>query len=103
MAYLPSVQKPLLQALAFKRDKTRVIPLSLIPFIYENTLPRSPLRRLWVGWVVQRATPEIFENVGWVFPEEFLRELAAAQVQHTQKFAKEVKDARGMANSAMMR
>ena len=53
------VQNPLLRALAFKRDKNRVIPLSLISFIYENTPPRSPLRRLWVGWVMQYATPEI--------------------------------------------
>jgi hypothetical protein len=42
-------QKPLLQALASKRDKNRVLPLSLIPVIYENTLPGSPLRRLWIA------------------------------------------------------
>jgi hypothetical protein len=28
--------------------------------------------------VVQYTTPEIFEGDDWVFPEEFLRELAAA-------------------------
>jgi hypothetical protein len=31
----------------------------------------------------------------WVFPEEFLRELAAAQVQHTKKLAVELEQARG--------
>jgi hypothetical protein len=31
---------------------------------------------------------EIFENDDRVFPEEFLRELAAAQVQHIQKLAR---------------
>jgi hypothetical protein len=35
-----------LQALASKWDKNRVVPLLLIPVIYENTLPSSPLRRL---------------------------------------------------------
>jgi hypothetical protein len=96
-------QKPLLQALASKRNKNRVVPLSLIPAIYENTPPGSPLRRLWIGWVIQYTTPEIFEGDDWVFPEEFLRELAAAQVRHTQKLAKELKRARGIADSAMMR
>ena len=43
------VQQPLLRALTFKRDNTRIVPLSLIPFIYENTPPSSPLRRLWVS------------------------------------------------------
>jgi hypothetical protein len=36
-------------------------------------------------------------------PEEFLRELAAAKVRHTQKLAMELERARGMADSAMMR
>lgn len=58
----PASYRPSIQALTLKRDKTRGIPLSLIPFIYKNTPPRSPLRRLWSGWVVQFATPEIFEN-----------------------------------------
>jgi hypothetical protein len=98
-----SVQQPLLHALVFKRDKTRIVPLSLIPLIYENTPPGSPLRRLWVSWVVKYAIPEIFENDDWVFPEEFLRELAVAQVRHTQKLAEEVKRARGVAGSAMLR
>jgi hypothetical protein len=98
-----SAQKPLLQALASKRDKNRVVPLSLIPVIYENTLPGSPLRRLWVGWVTQYATPEIFEGNDWVFPEEFLRELAAAQVRHTRKLAKEVENMRCRANNALLR
>jgi hypothetical protein len=76
-----SIQKPLLQALAFKPDKNRVVPLSLIiPVIYENILPSSPLRRLRIGWVVQYATPEGCENDDWVFPEDFLCELAAAQL-----------------------
>jgi hypothetical protein len=44
-----SAQKPLLQALASKLDKNRVVLLSLIPVIYENTLPGSPLRQLWIG------------------------------------------------------
>jgi hypothetical protein len=87
-----SVQQPLLRALAYKRDNTRIVPLSLIPFIYENTPPGSPLRRLWVSWVVKYAIPEIFENDDWVFPEAFLRELAAAQVRHTQKLVEEVKE-----------
>lgn len=55
-----SAQKPLLQALASKLDKNRVVPLSLIPVIYENTLPGSPLRRLWIGWVIQYTTPRDF-------------------------------------------
>jgi BTB/POZ domain len=98
-----SVQQPLLRALVFKRDKTRSVPLSLIPFIYENTPPGSPLRQLWVSWVVKYAIPEIFEKDDWVFPEEFLRELAAAQVRHAQKLAEEVKEVWGIANSAMLR
>ena len=49
------------------------------------------------------AIPEIFENDDWVFPEEFLRELAAAQVRHIQKLAEEVKEAWGIANSGMLR
>lgn len=52
---------------------------------------------------MQYATTESFKNDDWVFSEEFLRKLAAAQVQHTQKLVKKVKDACGMANSAMMR
>jgi hypothetical protein len=98
-----SLQKPLLQALVFKRDKSRIVPLSCIPVIYENTLPGSPLRRLWIGWVIQYATPEIFESDDWVYPEEFLRELAAAQVRHTRKLAKEVEDIRCRANNASLR
>jgi hypothetical protein len=46
---------------------------------------------------------EIFENDDRVFPEEFLRELAAAQVQHIQKLAGELKEVWGMANSARIR
>ena len=65
--------------------------------------PGSPLRRLWVSWVVKYAIPDIFDNDYWVFPEEFQRELAAAQVRHTQKLAEEVKEAWGIANSAMLR
>ena len=95
-------QKPLLQALVSKRDKSRVVPLSLIPVIYENTLSGSPLRRLWIAWVIRYTTPEIFEGEDWVFPEEFLRELAAAQVRHTKKLAMELEQARGMADSARM-
>jgi len=79
------------------------VPLSLIPAIYENTLPGSSLRRLWIGWVIQYTTPEIFEGDDWVFPEEFLRELAAAQIRHTQKLAKELEGAKGRADSAMVR
>ncbi len=30
----------------------------------------------------QHAAPEIFENDDWVFPEEFLREIAAAQMRY---------------------
>jgi hypothetical protein len=32
-----------------------------------------------------------------VFTEEFLRELAAAQIRHTQKLAEELKRVRGIA------
>ncbi len=46
--------------------------------------------------------PEIFEGDDWVFPEEFLRELAAAQVRYTKKLAMELERARGMADSARM-
>jgi hypothetical protein len=95
-------QKPLLQALVSKRDKNRVVPLSLIPVIYKNTLPGSPLRRLWIAWVIRYTTPEIFEGDDWVFPEEFLRELAAAQVRLTKKLDTELEVARGMADSARM-
>jgi hypothetical protein len=97
------VQQPLLRVLVFKCDKTRSVPLSLIPFIYEIAPPGSPLRQLWVSWVVKYAIPKIFEKDGWVFPEEFLRELAAAQVRHTQKLAEEVKEVWGIANSAKLR
>ncbi len=38
-----SVQQLLLRDLVFKCDKTRSVPLSLIPFIYENMPPGSPL------------------------------------------------------------
>jgi len=57
---------------------------------------------LSVSWVVQYTTPEIFENDNWVFPEEFLRELAAAQVRHIQELAGEPKRVWGIANSAMI-
>ena len=52
---------------------------------------------------MQHATPEIFENTDWVFPEEFLRELVAAQMRYAQKLAREVKDTWGIANSAIIR
>jgi hypothetical protein len=52
---------------------------------------------------VKYAIPEIFENDDWVFPEAFLRELAAALVRHTQKLVEEVKEVWGIANTAMLR
>jgi hypothetical protein len=97
-----SIQKPLLRVLDLKRHKSRCTPISLIPAIYEKTLPRSPLRRLWIHWVVNHAGPEIFENDKWVFPEEFLRELVAAQMRHAQNLTNELQEARTRADYAEM-
>jgi hypothetical protein len=49
------------------------------------------------------AIPENFEIDDWVFTEEFLRELVVAQLRHTQKLVGELKQACGIANSAMIR
>ncbi len=66
-----SAQKPHLQVLASKRDKNRVVPLSLIPVIYENTLPGSPLRRLWIRWVVQYKHLRFLKVMAGCFPRSF--------------------------------
>jgi hypothetical protein len=49
---------------------------------------------------VQYAVSEIFENNNWVFPEEFLRELAAAQVRRTQKLVKDLGKALAVASNS---
>ena len=91
---ISSVQNPILHALALKPKKVnKCVPLSAIPYIYENTMPRSPLRKLWVDWVVKYANPEVFDGDRG-FPEEFLRELATAQLQYRNKLAGELKLAR---------
>jgi len=77
------LQRPLLNALISKQKKIRIVPISLLPDIYENTLPGSPLRKIWIRWVMETPAPEIFEDGKWEFPEEFLRELAAAQTRYT--------------------
>ncbi|KAK3938104.1 hypothetical protein QBC46DRAFT_365732 [Diplogelasinospora grovesii] len=78
-----SVQEPLLSVLRLKRRESGSVPISQIPFIYDNTLSDSPLRRLWVGWVMELPAPEIFEDEKWEFPKEFLphiiRKMKAAQ------------------------
>ncbi len=83
-------RRPLLNALIFKQTKIRIVPISLLPDIYENTLPGSPLRKIWIRWVMETPAPEIFEDSKWEFPEEFLRELAAAQTRYTLRLAEKL-------------
>ncbi|KAH6667777.1 hypothetical protein B0J14DRAFT_601423 [Halenospora varia] len=84
------LRRPLLNALISKQKKIRIVPISLLPDIYENTLPGSPLRKIWIRWVMETPAPEIFEDGKWEFPEEFLRELAAAQTRYTLRLAEKL-------------
>jgi len=67
------------------QKKIRIVPISLLPDVYQNKVPGSPLRKIWIRWVMESPAPEIFEDGKWEFPEEFLRELAAAQTRYTLK------------------
>ncbi|KXJ84867.1 hypothetical protein Micbo1qcDRAFT_128974 [Microdochium bolleyi] len=90
---ISSLEEPLLDVLRSKRHESRKVPVSYVQFVYDNTHFGSPLRRLWVNWVVDLQAPEIFESEEWKFPIEFLRELAAAQMGDRGRIIKELKDA----------
>lgn len=50
--------------------------------IREHATTQVTLRRLWILWVILCGDPKIFTCDKWGFTEEFLRELAAAQVRY---------------------
>ncbi|KAH6669582.1 hypothetical protein B0J14DRAFT_487177, partial [Halenospora varia] len=84
------LRRPLLNAFISKQRKTVIVPILLLPDIYENTLPGSPLRKIWIRWVMKTPAPEIFEDGKWEFPKEFLRELAATQTRYTLRLAEKL-------------
>jgi hypothetical protein len=45
---ISELRRPLLNALISKQKKIQIVPISLLPDIYENTLPGSPLRKIWI-------------------------------------------------------
>jgi len=89
---ISSLEEPLLEILRSKRRESGKVPVSYVPFVYDNTQCGSPLRRLWVDWVVELQAPEIFESEEWKFPMDFLRELAAAQMRDRGRIIKELKE-----------
>lgn len=45
---ISELRRPLLNALISKQKKIQIVPISLLPDIYENTLSGSPLRKIWI-------------------------------------------------------
>jgi hypothetical protein len=100
---ISSVEKTLLGILRSKRHKSGRIPISRLPLIYNNTPHNSPLRRLWIGWVMECPAPEIFDNKEWEFPEEFLRELVVALMRDRERIARKLKSAEQRAGMSVMK
>lgn len=97
---ISSLEQPLLNSICSKRRESGIVPVSSVPFVYNRTHRGSPLRRLLVDWVVELQAPEIFESEEWIFPVEFLRELAAAQMRDRKRIKKEANQTIGMTSMA---
>ena len=87
------LEEQLLKSLRWKRHKSGTVLVSSVPFVYDKTYRSSPLRRLWVDWVLELQAPEIFESEEWIFPMEFMRELAAAQMRDRKRITEKLRTA----------
>ena len=85
---ISSLKEQLLKSLRWKRHESRIVPVSS-----DKTYRGSPLRRLWIDWVLELQAPEIFESKEWIFPMEFMRELAAAQMRDRKRIAEKLRTA----------
>ena len=90
---IPSLEEQLLKSLCWKRHESGTVPVSSVPLVYDKTYRGSPLRRLWVDWVLELQAPEIFESEEWIFPMEFMRELAAAQMRDRKRITEKLRTA----------